>query len=73
MTEWKDFTDDKPKKGQICIGLHKWGMCFFEHDDNPLNNMIGLFYVPRNGSLSGMRYAVDNITEWVPLPEAYDS
>jgi hypothetical protein len=73
MNVWYDFEEKKPDVGQICIGLHKYGMCFFEYTLPPIHTMNGLFYVPRNASCSGLRYCVENITHWLPLPVAYDS
>lgn len=73
-TPWKDYKDDPPMIGQVCIGLFKEGMCFFVHGGNnkdPLNVMKGLFYVPSSGVIAGLRFAIEDISHWVPLPTAY--
>lgn len=73
LKQWIDFEKNPPENGQMCIGLHKFGMCFFEHTLPRVNSMQGLFYIPRNGCCSGLRYSVTEITHWQPLPVAYDS
>jgi len=73
---WIDFEKEKPEKSQSVIVLTKYGMHYYQYlNDDPLNMMCGLFYIPRNGSCAGLRYSVEmsDITHWVPLPEAYDS